>query len=131
MLLKCKEEGCKLYLHALCAEIVDRLRVVENKGVRDIISYKCTLHSYAGLDVCGVCELGTKQNEMLECDKCSQGFHMSCLSPPLTEIPESDWFCEKCSKTESDAHSSKATAGGEGESTTAEKEEKPPPAGSS
>lgn len=96
MLLKCKHEGCKLHLHALCAEILDRLRVVENNGERDVISYKCTFHSYEDLDACGVCKLSNKQSSMLECDKCSQGYHMACLEPPLTDIPEGDWFCSKC-----------------------------------
>ena len=96
MLLKCKHEGCGLYLHALCAEILDRLRVVENNGARDVISYKCTMHSYGGVDACGICNLSNKQNEMLECDKCSQGYHMACLTPPLTEIPEEDWLCDRC-----------------------------------
>jgi len=101
LLLKCKHNGCQLYHHALCAEILDRLRVVENNGVRDIISYKCTLHSYTGIDACGVCKLSNKQHEMLECDKCSQGYHMACLTPPLKKIPEGDWFCEKCTKKDS------------------------------
>lgn len=96
MLLRCREEGCHLHLHALCAEIVDRLRVVENNGIRDVLSYKCTLHSYEGLDLCGICHVGDKQNEMLECEKCKQGYHMGCLSPPLTEVPEGDWYCCDC-----------------------------------
>ena len=96
MLLKCKHDGCNLYTHALCAEILDRLRVVENNGQRDIISYKCELHSYGGLDACGVCKLSNKQSEMLECDKCNQGYHMFCMDPPLSEVPEGDWFCHKC-----------------------------------
>jgi hypothetical protein len=96
MLLRCREEGCHLHLHALCAEIVDRLRVVENNGTRDVLSYKCTLHSYEGLDLCGICKVGNKQHEMLECEKCEQGYHMGCLSPPLTEVPDGDWFCCDC-----------------------------------
>lgn len=97
MLLRCQEDGCKVRLHALCAEILDRLRIVEHKGGRDVLSYKCTQHSYEGLDLCGICKLGHKQNEMLECDRCQQGYHMSCLSPPLTEVPEGDWSCHACS----------------------------------
>ena len=97
MLLKCRHDGCNTYLHALCCEILDRLRVVENNGERDIISYKCEMHSYEGLDTCGVCKLANKQNEMLECDKCNQGYHMGCLTPPLSAVPEGDWFCDSCS----------------------------------
>jgi len=86
MLLKCKEEGCTKFTHALCAEILDRRRVITNNGSRDIIGYMCELHSYVGLlDTCGVCKLGDRQNEMLECDSCKQGYHLDCLTPPLTE----------------------------------------------
>lgn len=102
MLLKCQHEGCQLYLHGLCAEILDRFRVVEtNDQGRDIISYKCTEHSYEGLDSCGVCKLSNKQSEMLECDKCNQGYHMACLTPPLTSVPDGDWFCHNCSTSKS------------------------------
>ena len=83
-------------MHALCAEILDRCRVVTNDGTRDIVGYKCEKHSYVGLDACGVCKLGSRQSEMIDCDKCSQGYHMDCLTPPLTEIPEGDWFCATC-----------------------------------
>ena len=99
MLLRCREDGCKVRLHALCAEILDRLRIVEHKGGRDVLSYKCTEHSYEGLDLCGICRLGHTQNEMLECDRCQQGYHMFCLSPPLTEVPEGDWSCHACLDT--------------------------------
>ena len=99
LLLRCREDGCKVRLHALCAEILDRLRVVEHKDGRDVLSYKCTQHSYEGLDLCGICKLGHKQNEMLECDRCQQGYHMGCLSPPLPEVPEGDWSCHACLNT--------------------------------
>jgi origin recognition complex subunit 1 len=35
---------------------------------------------------------------MLECDTCLRGWHMSCLKPPLTEVPESDWNCPLCTR---------------------------------
>lgn len=96
MLLLCMHKGCNTHLHALCAEILDRARVVDHIKGRDVLSYKCAIHSYEGLDACGVCGRGTKQEEMLDCDKCHQGYHMGCLNPPLTEIPDGDWFCDKC-----------------------------------
>merc|ERR1711957_736454 len=96
LVLKCKERGCEIHMHALCAEILDRLPVIEKVGGRDLLSYKCEVHSYGGIDACGICKLSNKQHEMLECDKCSQGYHMACLTPPLTEVPEGDWFCTKC-----------------------------------
>mmetsp|Transcript_3393 Transcript_3393/g.7254 ORF Transcript_3393/g.7254 Transcript_3393/m.7254 type:complete len:894 (-) Transcript_3393:171-2852(-) len=96
MLLLCMQKGCNTHLHALCAEILDRARVVDHIKERDVLSYKCGIHSYEGLDACGVCGRGTKQEEMLDCDKCHQGYHMGCLNPPLTEIPDGYWFCDKC-----------------------------------
>ena len=100
MLLRCRNESegkcCNRHLHALCAEILDRVRVVDHIKGRDVLSYKCTLHSYVGKDACGICKLGTKQNEMLDCDKCHQGYHMGCLNPPLNEIPDGDWLCDTC-----------------------------------
>ncbi|XP_066138015.1 remodeling and spacing factor 1 isoform X1 [Euwallacea fornicatus] len=33
---------------------------------------------------------------ILLCDKCDNGWHCSCLRPPLLGIPEGDWFCPPC-----------------------------------
>ena len=103
MLLRCEhgkdtDEHCPAHLHPLCAEICDRARVVKQAGNGDYIGYKCTMHSYWGLDLCGKCALGNKQDEMLECDGCRKGYHVFCLTPPLSidDLPEGDWFCEKC-----------------------------------
>jgi hypothetical protein len=35
---------------------------------------------------------------MLVCDYCSKGWHMGCLTPPLVEIPTSDWVSSQCTK---------------------------------
>lgn len=32
-------------------------------------------------------------SNMLECDNCLEGFHMYCLNPPLTTIPDDKWYC--------------------------------------
>ncbi|KAF9456066.1 regulator of chromosome condensation 1/beta-lactamase-inhibitor protein II [Collybia nuda] len=34
----------------------------------------------------------------LECDKCDAPYHLGCLKPPLTEVPEGEWFCVNCKK---------------------------------
>ncbi len=47
------------------------------------------------VEECQVCgEFG--KEIMIECDDCLGGFHLSCLTPPLTEVPEGDWFCLNC-----------------------------------
>ena len=45
---------------------------------------------------CMRCKLSTGQSEMLVCNNCEAGWHMSCLTPPLTNVPEGKWFCPPC-----------------------------------
>jgi transposase InsO family protein len=33
---------------------------------------------------------------MLLCDRCQAGWHMTCLRPPLDELPDGEWFCPSC-----------------------------------
>ncbi|XP_042705632.1 zinc finger protein ubi-d4 isoform X4 [Chrysemys picta bellii] len=37
---------------------------------------------------CNIC--GTSENDLLFCDDCDRGYHMYCLTPPMSEPPE-DW----------------------------------------
>ena len=46
-------------------------------------------------DECVVCEDG---GNLICCDGCVNSYHMSCVCPPLLEIPEGQWFCEECRK---------------------------------
>ncbi|CAO3645542.1 unnamed protein product [Cunninghamella echinulata] len=45
---------------------------------------------------CEICQKDDKADELLLCDDCDRGYHMSCLSPPLTSIPPAEWYCIKC-----------------------------------
>lgn len=51
--------------------------------------------------VCSVCGMGeeVKNDTIVLCDGhgCNQEFHMQCCRPPLTRIPEGDFFCFDCS----------------------------------
>ena len=40
----------------------------------------------------------TPGNDMLLCDwpHCNNAVHLACLKPPLTEVPEGDWYCPSC-----------------------------------
>ncbi|XP_030071501.1 autoimmune regulator-like [Microcaecilia unicolor] len=44
-------------------------------------------------DECAVCRDG---GELICCDGCPKAFHLSCLVPPLTEIPSGTWRCVSC-----------------------------------
>ena len=48
------------------------------------------------LTYCEVCRSPNNEETMLLCDGCNLGYHMECLNPPLTEIPEGEFFCDNC-----------------------------------
>jgi len=45
---------------------------------------------------CGYCHKAAFSNSMLFCDACDKGFHMECLNPPLSTLPEGSWICPVC-----------------------------------
>ncbi|KAG7087027.1 hypothetical protein E1B28_013006 [Marasmius oreades] len=48
---------------------------------------------------CLVCGKDTGDDDSpLECEKCDNPYHLSCLTPPLTAVPEGQWFCPQCMK---------------------------------
>ncbi|KAJ9110156.1 hypothetical protein QFC20_003008 [Naganishia adeliensis] len=53
-------------------------------------------------DDCIVCGKDIKNNNPLECEKCDKPYHLGCLSPPLTEVPEGEWFCPQCTSEAED-----------------------------
>ena len=57
-----------------------------------------TAHKEVGEDLqCELCHSPDDSADMLLCDSCDTGWHMKCLLPPLTEVPEDNWFCPNCS----------------------------------
>ena len=51
-----------------------------------------------GRDVtaCVHCGKTDGEEQMLMCDGCDKGSHMSCISPPLSAMPEGSWHCSTC-----------------------------------
>ena len=45
---------------------------------------------------CELCHGKGDEEHMLLCDDCNKGFHTFCLQPPLTAVPEGDWWCRSC-----------------------------------
>jgi zinc finger protein ubi-d4 len=45
---------------------------------------------------CGICGTSDNDDQLLFCDDCDRGYHMYCLSPPLSEPPEGSWSCHLC-----------------------------------
>jgi histone demethylase JARID1 len=47
-------------------------------------------------DTCEICQKNENEEKLLLCDGCNRGYHMYCLSPPLSSIPRTDWYCLQC-----------------------------------
>ncbi len=54
---------------------------------------------------CEVCGSNFSILDSIMCDGCDLLFHSYCLDPPLNEIPEGHWFCDKCRSYDSDVSS--------------------------
>lgn len=48
------------------------------------------------VDSCLICRKSHSPTLTLLCDNCNNPFHMRCLQPPLEEIPEGTWYCDRC-----------------------------------
>lgn len=45
---------------------------------------------------CSICGTSDNDDQLLFCDDCDRGYHMYCLTPPLTVPPEGSWSCNIC-----------------------------------
>jgi cbb3-type cytochrome oxidase cytochrome c subunit len=45
---------------------------------------------------CMLCGSRGGVTHMLVCDKCSKGWHMACMTPPMDVVPAIWWFCLRC-----------------------------------
>ncbi|XP_018413097.1 PREDICTED: E3 ubiquitin-protein ligase UHRF1-like [Nanorana parkeri] len=62
----------------------------ECKHCRDNPRVKC--HMCA----CHICGGKQDPDKQLLCDECDVAFHMYCLDPPLSALPDEDWYCPEC-----------------------------------
>ena len=49
-------------------------------------------------EACRICGSPARASKMLLCDSCNGGYHIDCLTPPLSKVPEGAWFCPECGK---------------------------------
>jgi len=60
--------------------------------------------------LCEICRRSDREDRMLLCDGCDHGFHCECLTPRLNEIPEGNWYCQRCSTRANTSSRRNATA---------------------
>lgn len=53
--------------------------------------------------VCEQCHSGAHEQLMLLCDRCDRGWHLYCLTPPLSEVPTGNWYCFDCLASETES----------------------------
>ncbi|MCO5559923.1 hypothetical protein L7F22_013527 [Adiantum nelumboides] len=46
--------------------------------------------------VCKICGVDKDDDSTLLCDGCDAEYHIYCLEPPLSMIPEGNWYCPAC-----------------------------------
>ncbi|KAK9121257.1 hypothetical protein Syun_018874 [Stephania yunnanensis] len=52
--------------------------------------------------ICEQCNSGLHGEVMLLCDRCDRGWHIYCLSPPLKQVPNGNWYCLECVNSDKD-----------------------------
>ncbi|KAI4320459.1 hypothetical protein MLD38_033937 [Melastoma candidum] len=46
--------------------------------------------------LCKVCGIDRDDDSVLLCDTCDSEYHIYCLDPPLSRIPDGNWYCPSC-----------------------------------
>ncbi|KAJ3162734.1 hypothetical protein HDU86_003707 [Geranomyces michiganensis] len=55
-----------------------------------------------GTELCEICGGGQDDDKMLLCDGCDRGYHLYCFDPPMSAIPDTDWYCPDCLRSSGD-----------------------------
>ncbi|CAL1606386.1 unnamed protein product [Knipowitschia caucasica] len=61
--------------------------------------------------ICENCGRSDRRNTMLLCSHCDSGFHMNCLRPAVTQLPEGLWVCPECEVVQNQPESFAAAEG--------------------
>ncbi|XP_021931532.1 zinc finger protein ubi-d4 B-like isoform X3 [Zootermopsis nevadensis] len=72
--------------HPSCLQFTPNMIISVRKYRWQCIECKC----------CSICGTSDNDDQLLFCDDCDRGYHMYCLSPPLSSPPEGSWSCRLC-----------------------------------
>jgi len=79
---------CKAAYHSSCLQWTPRM---SSKIMGEYVPWQC--HN------CKACSFCKTKGDVLQtvfCDDCDRSFHIKCLIPPLSQIPETEWSCPYC-----------------------------------
>ena len=106
--MQCHHSGCDVFFHAICGREKGWELLSNDAGAHgvDLVVYcgahtsKKHMQAMAACDeACERCGKDDRPAELLLCDHCDRGYHMSCLTPQLASAPEGAWFCSGCSQS--------------------------------
>jgi E3 ubiquitin-protein ligase UHRF1 len=64
---------------------------------KDVLTKKCRECG------CYVCAEKESRGTLMLCDECDRAYHLSCLDPPLSEVPsDPEWYCPSCKTDDSE-----------------------------
>ncbi|GAA5928683.1 hypothetical protein JCM10213_002531 [Rhodosporidiobolus nylandii] len=47
-------------------------------------------------ETCEICSTDHDPDHIVLCDECDRGYHLNCLTPPLKQVPTSQFYCSRC-----------------------------------
>ncbi|KAH1136239.1 hypothetical protein GLYMA_10G014100v4 [Glycine max] len=89
--------------HAWAERSFDKLKSKAEEIVEELVAPEDSGDDHDHDIICKVCGSRDRGDVMLICGDesgsvgCGIGTHIDCCDPPLTHVPEEDWFCPKCS----------------------------------
>ncbi|KAK4842027.1 hypothetical protein QYF36_014509 [Acer negundo] len=76
---------------------IDSLNTEAKKEIEEIFESACEIPKAPWDEgVCKVCGIDKDDDNVLLCDTCDSGYHTYCLTPPLSRVPEGNWYCPSC-----------------------------------
>ncbi|KAL0323307.1 UNVERIFIED_CONTAM: Lysine-specific demethylase 5C [Sesamum angustifolium] len=90
---------------SFCEQVGNSAHSISEDGKPEFLTQQSDVHPKAepteasALDeahTCQRCKLKADGRNCLVCDSCEEMYHISCIEPPVKEIPTRSWYCAKC-----------------------------------
>ncbi|KAL0391770.1 UNVERIFIED_CONTAM: PHD finger protein EHD3 [Sesamum radiatum] len=90
---------------SFCEQVGNSAHSISEDGKPEFLTQQSDVHPKAELTeasaldeahTCHRCKLKADGRNCLVCDSCEEMYHISCIEPPVKEIPSRSWYCAKC-----------------------------------